>query len=120
MSTHPLAKLTEDQVRDAVARYRRGEPARSIARSLGVSPPTVGQIMAGRTWVRVTGGPVERPRPWQASPAERERMVELRREGLSQAAIARRVGRSACTVSQVLRDRGMSARRYPMNRKDQP
>lgn len=45
-----IAKLTPDLVREAFARSRAGEPAASIATSMGVSKSTIVDALAGRTW----------------------------------------------------------------------
>lgn len=48
-----LAKLTPDAVRWIRARAAAGERMREIARSLGVSPHTVGRVLHGQTFTHV-------------------------------------------------------------------
>lgn len=48
------ARLDDETVRRIVARVQGGESQRSVARSLGVSQPTIFRIMTGETWSHVT------------------------------------------------------------------
>jgi hypothetical protein len=56
----PRAKLTDDQVREIRARYRRGRGS-AIARAYGVSPSAVALIVTGKMR-RSAGGPIIAPR----------------------------------------------------------
>lgn len=49
------AKFTNAQVLSIVQRCRNGETARAVAIKEGVSPSTIGMIMAGLRWSSVTG-----------------------------------------------------------------
>lgn len=48
------AKMTEDLAREAKRRLAAGETARSIAKSMGVSPGAINHINQGRTWSHIT------------------------------------------------------------------
>jgi len=57
-ASHPEQKLTPETVREIRARYDDGETNRSaLAREYGVTQPTIGDVVEGRTWTHV-GGPV--------------------------------------------------------------
>lgn len=50
---HPIAKLTEDQVRDAKRRMAYGESGNALAKELGVSRQAMYNIRNGKTWAHV-------------------------------------------------------------------
>ena len=54
-SAHGMSKLTEYQVLEIVRRCQSGESRSSVARDFKVRPATVGDIMRGSTWGKVTG-----------------------------------------------------------------
>lgn len=56
----PWAKLTDDAVRDILARHASGETARSLAVSYGVTASTIGQVVRRTTWRHVTEEGIER------------------------------------------------------------
>jgi hypothetical protein len=51
--THPLARLTESQVRGIRSRCAAGESMRAVASSLGLGKTTVQHIVHQRTWAQV-------------------------------------------------------------------
>lgn len=51
---HGQSKLTEELVHDIRARVRAGESRKSIARSLGVVPSTIDNVVWGKTWRHVS------------------------------------------------------------------
>ena len=58
---HYLAKLTEDGVRWALAECAAGRSAYSVAKKLGVTPPTITKILRGESWKHVTRPEGEEP-----------------------------------------------------------
>jgi len=52
---HPSSKLTEELVKDIVARHGRGETQAAIAASIGVGCHCVQKILSGKRWQHVTG-----------------------------------------------------------------
>lgn len=51
-----LAKLTEQQARDAIQRSSDGESRASIAHSFGVTIGAISRIALGKNWKHITGG----------------------------------------------------------------
>lgn len=94
---------------DVVRRYLANESAASIAQSYGCNPWTVRNIlrqrditvrMRGAKWVEIT-------------PEQEKQMVQMYEvEGISQMAIARRMGLTQPNVSRILRRNGVKPTRY--------
>lgn len=51
--THPLARLTPDDVRAIRSGHERGDSYAILARRYGVSKPTIASIISGKTWGHV-------------------------------------------------------------------
>ncbi|WP_432571129.1 IS30 family transposase [Kineococcus sp. SYSU DK005] len=107
MQTFGLSPQQQDEV---WVRWRAGESLRSIARSLGINRPA-----SVRCFVAATGGvrrPARRRADHQLSAAEREEISRGLAAKDSARAIARRLGRSASTVSrEVARNGGRASYR---------
>ena len=91
------ARLTADQRRELWVRWKRGETMVEIGRVIGRSTPNVFQLL------RVEGGIAPRERQERSGSlrlSEREEISRGLAAGLSFRAIARRLGRSASTVSR--------------------
>lgn len=52
-AANPIAKLTEDAVRDLRDRYRAGESVSALARAFGIHRKTVADIVQGKRWAHV-------------------------------------------------------------------
>lgn len=55
-TSHGLAKLSDDVVREARSRFTAGESIRGLARAFGVGRSTMGRVLHGQTWTHVAGG----------------------------------------------------------------
>ena len=101
MGRAPLPRFVREQLWAAL---RSGLAVESAAAVAGVSP------WSARRWVAAAGGVAPRWRPpsgLRLSPAEREEIAVGLAAGESMAAIGRRIGRPACTVSrEVARNSG--------------
>ncbi len=102
--------LSPDQQEQVWARWRAGQSLRSIARSLGINrPASVRCLMAATGGVR---RPARRRAAHQLSAAEREEISRGLAAKESTRSIARRLGRSASTVSrEVARNGGRAGYR---------
>jgi hypothetical protein len=104
------AKITADDVAEIRRRYAAGEGQPSIADEYGMTPGTIGAIVAGKTW-RHVGGPVTVPHgsrgethpnaklTWSSVASIRGRAAA----GETQAALAEEFGVSGAAISSVLR-----------------
>ena len=106
---HYHAKLSTTLVQQLVSDYRSGVRPRRLAEKLGVSESIVHDVINGVSWVEVTGGPVrEDGRSWASlTDDERARIVDLRRGGLTQTAIAETLNRSVSAVRETLYAAGL-------------
>lgn len=96
-------RLTAGDRAEVWERRRRGERQRAIAEALGVSHPTIGKL------VRRAGGIAPRARRRSArvlQSVEREEISRGLAAGASIRAVARGLGRPACTVSREVRRHG--------------
>ena len=53
--SHGTRKLTDEAVLTILNRYRRGEKQTHLAKEYGVTNPTIGSIVHGRTYKWLTG-----------------------------------------------------------------
>lgn len=71
--------MTEDQVREAVKRYQRGELPKTLAREYGVTDQTMRQLLRGETYTTVTGIPNRKAsRPWKK--LDEQMVADIRRD----------------------------------------
>lgn len=116
--SNPNASLTNGQARElrelrAVGHWSHGD----LAWWFGISVARSSEICKGHAY-KDAGGPVEPPgrvynRSATRAGEDREKLaqsvLELRRAGLSQRAIATRIGKSKWLVGEVLREHGAAA-----------
>lgn len=95
--------FSSEQVEQLWARWRRGEPSRLIARSLGCHPAKVRRVLAASGGVRP---PSRRRQESQLTSLEREEVSRGIAAGLSARMIATRLGRSPSTVSREIARNG--------------
>ncbi len=50
LGQRPMAKLSDELVREGLRRRERGETVTHIAREFGVSTPTMAKALRGQTW----------------------------------------------------------------------
>lgn len=100
--THPLAKLTENDVRTIFTMKDIGCSHAEISSDLGVSEETVSMILSGKRWGHLgLSRPVKRkPRIAEES---KQKVLTLAGKGRSQNEIAALMGMNQSTVSRILR-----------------
>ncbi len=110
------SKLTESDVREIVARMRRGDPVTFIAKDYDVNSKVIWQIREGKTWVQVTGGvPTKSERMFRggelASAAKMSdaKALEIRAEyaagGITHRELAKKHGVSKTSIADLLSGR---------------
>lgn len=52
-SGNPNSRLTEEDVRDVLRRYRAGERQAALAHAFGVGKSTIGHLVRGETWRQI-------------------------------------------------------------------
>lgn len=110
---HGNAKLTADMVLAARNEYRTiGTPITQLAIRYGVNDMTMRDVLIGKSWRHLTGGvPVSPPRTRLLTDQERERIIDLRRSGLTQAEISEATGRGLTAVTGTLYRAGIKQSR---------
>lgn len=106
--THPLTTLTEKQVLNAKARFRKGEDLKAIAASLNVSRDTIHAIIVGKTWKHLPAEPRHGPRKGESQPMSKltdELVVQSHRRvlaGQTITSIAREIGCSCVALGNAV------------------